>query len=129
MDGINLLQGAFLDPDHPGDSRWRVVGTADLTLTGNTDLIFQHTDGTLAAWYMDGTRLIRATPLNPAVPAEEGWRVTGTLDLNIESRADLLFQNDDGRVAVWVMDGINLIWGQLLNPANPGAGWRIVGPR
>ena len=128
MDGINFVQGAFLNPDHPGDSRWRVVGTADLTLTGNSDLILQHTDGTLAAWYMDGTRLVRAALLNPAIPAEEGWRVTGSLDYN-DGRTDLLFQHDDGRVAVWLMDGINLIWGQLLNPPNPGAGWRIVGPR
>ena len=129
MDGINFIQGAFLNPEHPGDSRWRVVGTADLTLTGTTDLIFQHSDGTLAAWYMDETRLVRAALLNQAVPAEEGWRVAATLDLNYDGRTDLLFQHDDGRVAVWFMDGINLILGQLLNPANPGDGWRIVGPR
>jgi len=41
----------------------------------------------------------------------------------------LLFQHDDGTVAVWLMDGINLISGQLLNPADPGSGWRIAGPR
>src|SRR4030095_9476494 len=70
MDGINLIQGALLNPNHPGDSRWRVVGTADLTLTGNTDLIFQHSDGTLAAWYMNGTNLVRAALLSSAIPAE-----------------------------------------------------------
>ena len=118
-----------MNPDHPGDSHWRVVGAADLTFTGNTDLIFQHTDGTLAAWYMDGTNLVRAALLNPAVPAEDGWRVAGTLDLNKDGKTDLLFQHDDGRVAVWLMDGINLTSGQLLNPAYPGDGWRIVGPR
>ena len=78
---------------------------------------------------MDGTNLVRGALLNPSAPAEAGWRVAATLDLNNDGWTDLLFQHDDGRVAVWLMNGINLIWGQLLNPANPGAGWRIVGPK
>jgi hypothetical protein len=129
MDGINLLQGALLNPTKPGDSGWRVVGTANLTSVGNTDLIFQHSDGTLAAWYMDGTNLVRGALLNPSAPGEDGWRVATTLDLNGDGKTDLLFQHDDGTVAVWLMDGINLISGQLLNPADPGSGWRIAGPR
>ena len=129
MDGINLIQGALLNPNRPGDSRWRVVGTADLTLTGTTDLIFQHSDGTLAAWYMAGINLVRATLLNPAASADPGWRVASTLDLDGDGKTDLLFQHDDGTVAFWRMDGINLISGQLLNPPNPGAGWRVVGPK
>ena len=129
MDGINLMQGALLKPNKPGDSGWRVVGTAALSSAGNTDLIFQHTDGTLAAWYMDGTNLVHGVLLNPATPGEAGWRVATTLDLNGDGKTDLLFQHDDGRVAVWLMDGINLISGEFLNPENPGAGWRIAGPR
>ena len=129
MDGINLLQGALLNPDKPGDPGWRVVGTAELTHGGNTDLIFQHTDGTLAAWYMDGTNLVRGALLNPSAPGQEGWRVAATLDLNQDGQTDLLFQHDDGTLAVWIMDGINLYSSNLLSPENPGAGWRVVGPR
>ncbi|MEO8428390.1 MAG: VCBS repeat-containing protein [Verrucomicrobiota bacterium] len=129
MYGLSLVQGVLLSPSNPGDPRWRVVGTADLTGMGSTDLILQHTDGTLAAWYMDGTNLVRAALLNPSAPAEPGWRVAGTLDLNRDGKTDLLFQHDDGTVAVWLMDGINLISGQFLNPPNPGPGWRIVGPK
>ena len=129
MDRINLVQGALLNPNTPGDTGWRVVGTANLSSVGTIDLIFQHSDGTLAAWYMDGTNLVRGALLNPSAPAEEGWRVAATLDLNGDRKTDLLFQHDDGTMAVWLMDGINLISGQLLNPANPGSGWRIAGPR
>jgi hypothetical protein len=122
MDGINLVEGALLNPNKPGDPGWRVVGTANLTSAENTDLIFQHSDGTLAAWYMDGTSLVRGALLNPSAPGQEGWRVATTLDLNGDGKTDLLFQHNDGTVAVWFMDGINLISGQLLNPANPGTG-------
>ena len=103
--------------------------SANLTSAGNTDLIFQHSDGTLAAWYMDGTNLVRGVLLNPATPDEAGWRVATTLDLNGDGKTDLLFQHEDGTAAVWLMDGINLLSGQLLNPPTPGSGWRIAGPK
>ena len=100
-----------------------------LSSAGNTDLIVQHSDGTVAAWYMDGINLVRGVLLNPATPGEAGWRVATTLDLNGDGQTDLLFQHEDGTVAVWLMDGINLISGHLLNPEDPGTGWRIAGPR
>ena len=78
---------------------------------------------------MNGTNLVQGVLLNPATPGKAGWRVATTLDLNGDGKTDLLFQHDDGTVAVWLMDGINLISGHLLNPENPGAGWRIAGPR
>jgi len=129
MDGINLVQGALLNPNKPGNPGWRVVGTAALSSVGNTDLIFQHSDGTLAAWYMNGTNLVQGVLLNPSAAGQEGWRVATTLDLNGDGKTDLLFQHDDGTVAVWLMDGINLISGEFLNPEDPGTGWRIAGPR
>jgi len=129
MNGINLGQAALLNPNKPGDSGWRVVGTAELTNVGTTDLILQHSDGTLAAWYMDGINLVRGALLNPSAPAEAGWRVAATLDLNADGETDFLFQHDDGTMAVWLMDGINLLSGEFLNPANPGSDWRIAGPK
>ena len=129
MDGINLVAGALLNPSKPGEAGWRVVGTAALSSVGNTDLIFQHSDGTLAAWYMNGINLVQGVLLNPSSPGEAGWRVATTLDLNADGKTDLLFQHDDGTAAVWLMDGINLISGHLLNPEDPGTGWRIAGPR
>ena len=78
---------------------------------------------------MDGTNLVRGALLNPSAPAEAGWQVAATLDPNGDGKTDLLFQHDDGTMAVWLMNGIDLISGELLNPANPGSGWRIAGPR
>jgi hypothetical protein len=122
MDGVNLMQASLLNPSHPGDSGWRVVGTADLTGPGrNVDLIFQHTDGTLGAWYMDGTNLLRATLLTQWALAKPGWRVAATLDLNKDGKTDLLFQHDDGTVAVWFMHGIDLFYIQSSSPHIPAA--------
>ena len=77
---------------------------------------------------MNGTNLVQGVLLNPSTPGE-GWRVATTVDLNADGKTDLLFQHDDGTVAVWLMDGINLISGHLLNPEKISPGWRIAGPR
>jgi hypothetical protein len=128
MDGVNLIEGRLINPSNPGDPRWRVVGTADLGQKGSTDLIFQHADGTLGAWYMDGINLVQGVLFNPSTPGGD-WRVAGTVDLNQDGKTDLLFQHSDGSVGVWFMDQLTLISGQMLNPSHPGDGWRIVGPR
>jgi hypothetical protein len=131
MDGINLVAGHPINPAHAGEDGWKVVGTADLNQIGSVDLVFQNTiSGLLAAWYMNGLNLAQGIPLNPDNPGDLGWKVAGTADLDKDGRTDLLYQHDDGSVAVWLMDGINLDTATFLNPPNSGgSGWHIVGPK
>jgi hypothetical protein len=130
MDGINLVAGHPINPAHAGEDGWRVAGTADFNQTGSVDLVFQNVDGRLAAWYMNGLDLVQGFPLNPDNPGDLGWQVAGTVDLNKDGKTDLLFQHDNGSVAVWLMNGINLVTPTYLNPPDSGgSGWRIVGPR
>jgi hypothetical protein len=128
MNGTTLIDGQLLNPSNPGTG-WRVVGSGDFTQAGSTDLVFQNTDGTLAVWYMNGLNLLQATLLNPDNPGDSDWRVAGTVDLNKDGKTDLLFQHADGSVASWLMDGVDLSVGSLLNPSNPGLGWKLVGPK
>ncbi|MBI3414947.1 MAG: hypothetical protein HY043_06430 [Verrucomicrobia bacterium] len=129
MNGTNLIYAAYLNPSRPADPRWRVVGTGDFTQVGAVDLVFQHEDGTLAVWLMNGVDLVQGELLNPAAPLDKNWRVAGTVDLNKDGKTDLLFQHSDGSIGVWFMDGINLDHATLLNPSQPGPGWRIAGPK
>jgi hypothetical protein len=128
MNGRTLVDAQLFNPSNPGPG-WRVVGSGDFTQVGNTDLVFQNTDGSLAVWYMDGLNLVQASLLNPDNPGDTDWRVAGTVDLNKDGKTDLLFQHADGSVATWLMDGIDLSVGELLNPSNPGTGWKLVGPK
>jgi hypothetical protein len=130
MDGINLVAGHPINPAHAGETGWGVVGTADFSKTGSVDLVFQNVDGRLAGWYMNGLNLVQGLQLNPDNPGDLGWEVAGTVDLNKDGNTDLLFQHDDGSVAVWFMNGINLDTATFLNPPNSGgSGWHIVGPK
>jgi hypothetical protein len=128
MNGTTLVDAQLFNPSNPGTG-WRVVGSGDFAQVGSTDLVFQNTDGTLAVWYMDGLNLVQATLLNPDNPGDSDWHVAGTVDLNKDGKTDLLFQHADGSVATWLMDGVDLSVGELLNPPNPGSGWKLVGPK
>jgi serralysin len=53
------------------------------------------------------------------------WHIKATGDFNGDGFADILWQNDDGSVAIWEMDGTSMIGGAIV--ANPGASWHAVG--
>jgi len=72
-------------------------------------------------WLMDGTREMTGIDLPNNGPT---WHVKNADDLNGDSKADIVWQNDDGRAAVWLMDGPPIIAGVDLQ--NNGAGWHIV---
>jgi hypothetical protein len=128
LNGTSLIDAQLFTPNNPGTG-WRVVGSGDFTQLGNTDLVLQNTDGTLGVWYMNGLNLVLGALFNPDNSGDSDWQVAGTVDLNKDGKTDLLFQHADGSVATWLMDGINLSIAELLNPSNPGAGWKLVGPK
>jgi hypothetical protein len=130
LNGLNLSSVAILTPNNPGDAGWKAVGVGEFNGDNKTDIVFQHTNGSLGVWYMNGTNLILPSMLNPATPGDSRWRVVGTIDLNGDRKTDLLFQHSgNSDLAVWYMNGPNLVLGKLLNPSNPGAGtWQIVAP-
>ena len=80
---------------------------------------------------MNGTSQIAGGPITPASLPDINWQIRGLGDLNGDGHADLIWQNiADGRVAVWLMNGITRISGMLLSPPQVGdTNWHIVGPR
>lgn len=93
-------------------------GQFDFTDDNLTDLLFQRTDGALAAWAMNGTNFLRSVLLR--TPAA-GWRCFGAGDFDGNGKEDLLFQhNTTGKLAVWYMDKTNFVSSALLR-GGPGA--------
>lgn len=128
MDGSRLDQGSYIEPRNPGDLQWNVSGGGDMDGDGSIDLVFQHANGDIALWFLDGTRMTRSAMTDP--PNAGDWRVAGVTDLDADGKADLLFQNPQTtEMAVWFIDGSRVIQGQLLNPTQPGGSWKIVAPK
>jgi hypothetical protein len=45
-------------------------------------------------------------------------------DFNGDGKADILLQHDNGQVAIWMMDGFNVLAGANVGP-NVGPAWRV----
>lgn len=89
---------------------------ADFDGNASADLVWQHTDGRLAVWFMTGTSQSGGRLLAPPQLADPAWRVAATGDFDRDGGDDLLFQHADGRLAVWRLSGVTLISGGPLTP-------------
>ncbi len=132
VNGFNVISGSLLNPAQVADTNWKIVGTADFDNDGRRDLLWHHQiDGSLAVWFMNGTSQIAGKPITPASLPDISWQVRGVGDLDGDGHTDLIWQNTgDGRVAVWLMEGLTRISGMLLSPSQVAdTNWHIVGPR
>ncbi len=105
---------------------WRVAAQADFDGDGQTDILWQHTDSSLALWLMQETNRTAAMWLGSA-PMGRGWRVASTADLNADGHPDILWQHTSGATAVWFMDGTNCTAQARLNAPLAGAAWTLMG--
>jgi hypothetical protein len=130
MDDLSLSSAVFVNPKNPGPG-WAVVGVGDFNGDGNPDIVLQFTDGSIGVWYLTGgNNLILPTFLNPPTTGDPNWRVVGVTDLNGDGKPDLIFQNQATcDVAVWFMNGPNIISATLLTPSNPGCDWKVAAPK
>jgi hypothetical protein len=53
------------------------------------------------------------------------WKIKAAADFNGDGKADILWQNDSGEAAIWLVND-NLITGDSIKP-NPGPDWRVKG--
>ena len=53
------------------------------------------------------------------------WKAVGTGDFDDNGDSDILLQNTNGQVAIWEMNGTDLMSSAVV--ANPGASWKVVG--
>lgn len=125
MNGIDLVGGGPLTPGNVGDSNWKIMGTLDANRDGHIDLLFQHDDGTVAVWTMNGDTRLQGLALSASVTDDPRWRIVGTGDMDRDDFDDILWQHADGRVAVWYMNGLQVRDGIVL--ATVPEGWRLAG--
>ncbi len=120
-DPINVLMQAA---DADGTIRNRRKG--DLNGDGYPDLLWQHTDGRLEAWFMNGATQIGTSAVVPSTTS--GWTVVGLGDFNSDGMQDLVWAHTDGSISVWLMADTTRLSGQATTPgAVADVNWRIRG--
>jgi hypothetical protein len=76
MNGSVMVGGFATTPAAVADLQWQVVAVTDFNGDNRADFVWQHTDGQLSTWIMNGTVMTHGKPLIPGV-APAAWRIVG----------------------------------------------------
>ena len=75
---------------------------------------------------MDGLTVLSNSPAGSFNPGPS-WQIKDTGDFNGDGKSDILWQNDDGTPAIWLMNGSTVLSNSAAGPFNPGPTWHIKG--
>ena len=130
------ISGMFAGTQNPGPT-WHVVGSGDIDADGRAGILWQNNNGALVLW--ENPTLAAGTfTFNTVIPlptVDPSWHVKGMADLSGSVTADIVFQNDNGAVAIWEM-GLGpgstnpILAMNLVNLGTDwGPAWHVVGLR
>ena len=111
------------------DLNWQIKGVGDVDGDRYGDLVWQHTDGTLAVWTMRGATVSSTNILSIPKVALASWKVAGVVDANRDGYADLIFQDTvTGTLATWFLRGSTVLGTHYLSiPKQADSNWRVQG--
>ena len=140
MNGLQLSAGTLLSWNKVDDLDWTPAIVTDLDRSGAADIVWQHTDGSLALWRLTGTNVLRNDDLQRHDSPQ--WKLRGASDFNGDGDPDYVWQHDTtGQIQIWYMRAGRVAfssfdqWFQpfVLESAPLGPGvvadlnWKIVG--
>lgn len=127
LNGFDVI--ATLNISQVTDLAWHIVGSGDLNGDGYADLVWQHDgDGGVAVWFMRGTQILSTQFLSIPAVADTNWRIRGVADANGDGMADLIWEHQTlGSLAIWFMNGAQVIGTQMLSIPQIDPVWQIVG--
>jgi hypothetical protein len=106
---------------------WTLAGTGDLNADGFSDLLWRHTDGWLAVWYLQNNNVSYTGYLSINRMTDSNWRIAGVGDTDGDGHADVLWQHADGWLAVWFLRGTTVLSTRFLSiPRMHDPSWRIA---
>ena len=109
----------------------QIVGTGDFNADGRADLLTRATGGELLIALVSTPQGGLTPDWENAVNVPVGWHVVGTGDFNGDTRTDILWRNDNGRVTDWLasesggLPSFDPNWDNA--NANVPAAWAIIG--
>jgi ELWxxDGT repeat protein len=133
MNGATITNGA--DTTFGGlavrpDASWSVAGVGDFNHDGNSDILWRNSNGTLNEWLMKGSTITASNSITfngSALAPDASWHLVEIGDFNGDSNSDILWRNDNGAMAEWLMNG-NVVTQSVTPttgglPITPDASW------
>lgn len=130
MNGLTLIDSVYLSVNRVADTDWQIAGSGDFNGDGKPDIVWQHrTQRWLAVWLMDGITVTASELMTPNQIFDSQWRIVGIADINLDSKADLVWRHrDSGDIGAWLMNGLTLIDSIAFNPGQVAEKeWEIAG--
>jgi hypothetical protein len=130
LNGATQASGLSLQLDFTGINRDDFNGDA------RADIFWTTGGGKLALWEMNGFQIKDAdfTRLNGSAVGLPGpdWHVIDTIDTSGDGKTDVLWRTDAGKLAVWLMNGNDIIGADFLKIGStvintPAPDWHAVG--
>ncbi|MEA2833981.1 MAG: serralysin [Methylobacteriaceae bacterium] len=116
------------------DTSWHVVATGDFNGDGDADIIWQNTSGVLDEWTMDGSTVTSGpavTSNGQAITLDSSWHALGTGDFNGDGNDDIIWQNTNGALYEWMMNGSTITSSEAPTSngqvVTPDASWHVAG--
>lgn len=126
--GANVKSSTFLNNGRKVGAGWKIKAFADFNSDGQTDILWQQENGLMAVWLMNNLQIQKAVILNNGKPVTDGWQIVSARDMDGDGKSDILWQNDDGRIALWSMNGTKVLNTKLLfGGKHIDPSWRLVG--
>ena len=113
---------------------WKVVGIGDTNNDGKADVIWRNSaTNDLQDWMMNGSTITSSshfTYAGAAVNPDQSWNVAGVGDFNGDGSADMLWRNNNGTLAEWLLNGSTISSSQQLtfngSVVQPDASWKMI---
>jgi hypothetical protein len=126
----HMAGGVRVGESYPGQGvptlLWTIDDVADFDADGRADILWRDASGAVAIWLGGAAdRAVYPSYGNGGAPVNLSWQIQGAVDYNNDGRADILWRNTDGRLAIWFMAG-----GRFLGDASPRTvdpSWEIKG--
>ena len=122
------MNGAAVTPD----ASWSIAGIGDFDGDGNADVLWRGADGSVTVWLMNGASITSGNGVTfngAAVSVDASWHVVEVGDFDGDGNADVLWRNDNGMLAQWLMNGSQIVASTSPTPAGapitPGANWQV----
>jgi hypothetical protein len=127
--GAVTWQGQTLNPD----ASWSVAGNGDFNGDGFSDLLWRQSSGALSLWHMHGSQVASSATVTyqgNAIAPDVSWSIAGIGDFNGNGKADMLWRQSNGTIALWLMNDSSVTSSSAItyqgNALNPDASWKVV---